>query len=29
MSRRKRVNPKGAEVFSPVMVVSGLLMNAK
>jgi hypothetical protein len=29
MSRRKRVKPKGAEVFSPVTVVSGLLMKAK
>jgi hypothetical protein len=29
MSSRKRVNPNGAEVFSPAALVSGLLMNAK
>jgi hypothetical protein len=29
MSSRKRVKPKGADVFSPEAVVSGLLMNAK
>jgi hypothetical protein len=29
MSRRNRVNPKGAEVFSPATLVSGLLMKAK
>jgi len=29
MSSRKRVNPNGADVFSPAAVVSGLLMKAK
>jgi hypothetical protein len=29
MSSRKRVKPNGAEVFSPALFVSGLLMKAK
>lgn len=29
MSSKKRVKPKGADVFSPALLVSGLLMNAK